>query len=162
MTERHNAFFTDIAEATRLTQAGRLGEATALIQRSLGGASLSAEGERPTDASPAPHGTPRLEGSATRLDPEVDAAQATDHATLIPERLRENIDHVMQGLRSLVPSLNGLTGGGQQAPRPNGTEPDGVASEGGQFVERSFSNAAGARDYKLFIPSPRSRRARCS
>lgn len=156
MTERHNAFFTDIAEATRLTQAGRLGEATALIQRSLGGANLSAEGARPTDASPAPHGTPRLEGPAARLDPGVDAAQAADHATLIPERLRENIDHVMQGLRSLVPSLNGLTGGGQQAPRPNGTEPDGVESEGGQFVECSFSNAAGARDYKLFIPSPRS------
>ncbi|MBB2960500.1 PHB depolymerase family esterase [Methylobacterium sp. R2-1] len=162
MTERHNAFFTDMAEATRLTQAGRLGEATALIQRGLVAAGLSPEGPRPVDASaaaPRPlDGAPQLEGPAHRLDAEAEAARHTPDAALIPERLRENIDQMMQGLRSLAPSLQGLVGGGPHAPRPNGIGPEDVEAEDGQFVERSFSNAAGARDYKLFIPSPRSGR----
>ncbi|WP_096487766.1 extracellular catalytic domain type 1 short-chain-length polyhydroxyalkanoate depolymerase [Methylorubrum populi] len=150
MTDRHNAFFTDMAEATRLTRAGRLGEATALIQRSLGAAGPAPERPQPAEATP--HAVPRLEGPAARLDPEAHAADAA-HAALIPERLRENIDQMMQGLRTLAPSLRGLVGGNLHAPRPEGVEP-----EDGQFVERSFSNAAGARDYKLFIPSPRSGR----
>ncbi|ACB79650.1 PHB depolymerase family esterase [Methylorubrum populi] len=159
MTDRHNAFLSDMAEATRLTQSGRLGEATALIQRRLGVPGRSPEGAPPADASAGPHAVPRLEGPAARLGTE--AAAATGHEALIPERLRENIDQMMQGLRTLAPSLRGLVGGGLHAPKPSGLEPgglepEGVETEGGQFVERSFSNAAGARDYKLFIPSPRS------
>ena len=156
MTDRPNAFFTDMTEATRLTRAGRLGEATALIQRSLGAAGLSPGGPQKADAAAAPHGTPRLEGPAARLDAETD--REAGHTALIPERLRENIDQMMQGLRTLAPSLRGLVNGGLHAPRPGGIGPEGVEPEDGQFVARSFSNAAGARDYKLFIPSPRSGR----
>ncbi|CAO4168735.1 PHB depolymerase family esterase [Methylorubrum aminovorans] len=154
MTERHNAFFTDMAEATRLTQAGRLGEATALIQRSLGAAGMPSERPQPTDPSAAPHALPRLEGPAGRLDAEADAT----HAAPIPERLRGSIDQMMQSLRTLAPSLRELVGGGRHTPGADGLESEGVEPEGGQFVARSFSNAAGARDYKLFIPSPRSGR----
>ena len=50
-----------MAEATRLTRAGRVAEATALIQRSLG----SRPGPDPTAASSAP-GRPRP-GAGTRL-----------------------------------------------------------------------------------------------
>jgi hypothetical protein len=63
MTERHNAFFTDMAEATRLTRAGRLGEATALIQRSLGAAGSVPERPQPADAQ-APRA--RFRGSTVR------------------------------------------------------------------------------------------------
>ncbi|MGA4553468.1 alpha/beta hydrolase family esterase [Methylorubrum aminovorans] len=154
MTERHNAFFTDMAEATRLTQAGRLGEATALIQRSLGAAGMPSERPQPTDPSAAPHALPRLEGPAGRLDAETDAT----HAAPIPERLRGSIDQMMQSLRTLAPSMRELVGGGRHTPGADGLESEGVEPEGGQFVARSFSNAAGARDYKLFIPSPRSGR----
>ncbi len=146
MTDRSTSLLSDMAEATRLTRAGRLDEASALIQRSLGAAGMGApDAARPAGASAANRAAPRLEGPAPRLDAEADA-----HAALIPERLRENIGQMMSGLRTLAPSLKGLVGG-LHAPSPGDAEP-----EDGQFVERSFSNAAGARDYKLFIPSPRS------
>ena len=155
MTERHNAFFTDMAEATRLTQAGRLGEATALIQRSLGAAGMPSERPQPADPSAASHTLPRLEGPAGRLEAEAEAP----HATPIPERLRGSIDQMMQSLRTLAPSLRDLVGGDRHAPGAGGLGSEGNEPEGGQFVARSFSNAAGARDYKLFIPSPRSGRS---
>ena len=52
MNDTHPA---DMAEATRLTRAGRLAEATALIQRLLHGQ------VRPQAASPAPHVPGRLQ-----------------------------------------------------------------------------------------------------
>lgn len=152
MTDRSPTFLSDIAEATRLTRAGRVTEATALIQRSLGAAGLHSEGLGPEGPQPAEAAAAaaRLEGPAARLDADADAAQAAP----IPERLRENIDQMMRGLRTLAPSLKGLAGG-LHAPAPGQERPQDEGSEDGRFVGRSFSNAAGARDYKLFIPSRR-------
>ena len=138
MTDHSTTLLANMAEATRLTQAGRLTEATALIQRSLAASGLTPEATSRSEPAAADFAIPRLE-----------AGNEAGHAALIPERLRENIDQMMQGVRTLAPSLKGLVGGGLHAPAP------GEAPEDGQFVERSFSNAAGARDYKLFIPSPR-------
>ena len=142
MTDQSSTLMADMAEATRLTRAGRLTEATALIQRSLGAAGLSPMG-----------GAPGAEPAA-RLEEPVGAAGPEAHEAVIPERLRDGIDQMMRSLRTLAPSLKGLVGGEihgpQHRPAPGGTQPD-----DGQFVERSFSNAAGGRDYKLFIPSPR-------
>lgn len=153
MTDRSTTLLDDMAEATRLTRAGRLTEATALIQRSLGAPGFSGGPHRP-EAPASETLLPRLEAPSGRTEEGHAATQDSHaHAALIPERLRENIDQMMQGLRSLAPSLKGLLGDDPDRPVPGGGEVD-----GGQFVERSFSNAAGARDYKLFIPSPRSGR----
>lgn len=138
MTDHSSTLMADMAEATRLTQAGRLAEATALIQRSLGAAGMANAG------TPAVPPASRLEGPAG----------APSHEAVIPERLREGIDQMMRNLRHLAPALKGFGGGEAQEPQ-NRPQPGGPSPEGGQFVERSFSNAAGARDYKLFVPSPR-------
>ncbi len=135
MTDRSSTLMADMAEATRLTQAGRLAEATALIQRSLGAAGMAPAG--PTPAAP----------PASRLEGPV-GGDSPPHEAVIPERMREGLDQMMRNLRNLAPGLKGF-GGETQEPQ------HGPASGGGQFVERSFSNAAGARDYKLFVPSPR-------
>lgn len=121
----------DMKEAGRLAQAGRLDDATALIRRSL--ASAPGNGTDPADTH-----------------------RAEAHAAVLPERLRETLGQtlgqVMRGLRGVAPSIKGF-GGGAHGFRPR--EP---APEDERFVERSFSNAAGARAYKLFVPSRRSGR----
>lgn len=150
MTDYATTLLDDMAEATRLTRAGRLSEATALIQRSLGAPGMTAGGPLRAETAAGAQVLPRLEGPAVRPETREAGAGTTHDATLIPERLRENIDHMMQNLRTLAPSLKGLLGDG-----PKGPIPGEAGTEDGQFVERSFSNAAGARDYKLFIPSPR-------
>ena len=73
MNDTHPA---DMAEATRLTRAGRLAEATALIQRLLHGHAAA-----PTAASPVPHVPGRLQrfldglrrARAERHHPDADA-----------------------------------------------------------------------------------------
>ena len=92
-----------MAEATRLTRAGRLSEATALLQRLLHGGDTAA----PPAAQP-------------------------QHAPGILHRL-------MDGLRGLVRG-----------------EPERAADTGkpaaGRFTAASFTNAAGTRAYKLYVP----------
>src|SRR5215217_149676 len=99
-----------IAEATRLTQEGRLEEATAAIQRALGGTYFPA-------SSP---------GGSGGADGPIDVASQ--------------------------PTL--LTRGVQ---RPPGMKAGNLTSvnvpEGASFVERTYTNGAGTRSYKLYIPS---------
>jgi poly(hydroxyalkanoate) depolymerase family esterase len=91
-----------MAEATRLTRAGRLGEAAALLQRLLRGGTAAA----------APASTPT---------PEAQAAPG------LVQRL-----------------LDGLRGLGRPAP---------VAPEADRFRAGTFTNAAGTRAYKLYVPT---------
>ncbi len=94
-----------MAEATRLTRAGRLVEATALIQRTLGG--ISAPLER-----------------FTREDvPNAAGVRIVEVTPTLPE-----------------PSIQGET------------EASTSSQPGGKFVDGSYSNTAGTRTYKLYIP----------
>lgn len=128
-------------EAARLMQAGRLKEATALIQRSLTG----------QGASPAASAPPY---------PKADVP----HETILPERMRGLLDQIKRGVAPVLKGLTGREPRPQQAGWPGGmpqgtprSEPPRKAPQepgsGGQFVERGFSNAAGSRAYKLFIPN---------
>jgi poly(hydroxyalkanoate) depolymerase family esterase len=92
-----------MAEATRLTRAGRLAEATGLIQRALG------------------RGPARGDGTAA------------------PPR----------GQRTRRPA----PGGRGPAARPRQARPPVRVPEGARYVEGSFTNAAGSRGYKLYVPS---------
>ncbi|MEL6061575.1 MULTISPECIES: extracellular catalytic domain type 1 short-chain-length polyhydroxyalkanoate depolymerase [unclassified Methylobacterium] len=116
--------WADLIEATRLTGLGRLDEATALIQRSLGGAPQA-----------------RREAAA----PEAHPVPARDPAESGP-RVREVVEQVVRGL---APVLKGL-GKPLRQPAPP-ADPSGPP--GGRFVALSHTEAAGSRDYKLFIPS---------
>src|SRR5829696_1485767 len=126
---------TGIAEATRLTQQGRLDEATAAIQRALGGTFAPAAQEGPGDTNEPIEVISRL----VRETPAEGRRTAPRRPGAADWR---------------VPGPTLLTHGVQLPP---GMKAGKLASvsvpEGGRFVERSYSNSAGTRSYKLYIPS---------
>jgi poly(hydroxyalkanoate) depolymerase family esterase len=122
-----------MAEATRLTQEGRLNEATALIQGALGNAappaSPGAAGfDFPIDVSS------RLVGGT-----EQGPAPSWPGAGLGPDLFQD--------------SLNPHTRGVQHPPGSPFAKTAGAGSgDDERFFTRSYSGAAGARSYKLYVP----------
>jgi poly(hydroxyalkanoate) depolymerase family esterase len=156
----------DMLEATRLTRAGRLTEATALLQRVLGSGTMPDPASDPTDGiagAPARHGSRIIDLTPdtielTDLQPSPPAGQAfgtgvsnrptsgapgTARAHL-PETLRSFLDRVKRG-----PSEPGIGELPRRSPRHG---PD-VVPDGGRFLAGSYGNQAGSRAYKLYIPS---------
>jgi poly(hydroxyalkanoate) depolymerase family esterase len=127
-------------EATRLTRAGQLVEATALIQRMFRDTNSS-------DATSQP-GHTALPGPLI-IDGEINPTEkagrprAAPETSADPQMFRELLDRVKecsnQGLRGVI----------KRAP-PSTRD---IMPEGTQFIEGSYSNAAGRRSYRLFIPS---------
>jgi poly(hydroxyalkanoate) depolymerase family esterase len=133
-------------EATRLTRAGRLTEATALIRRMLRGE--TAPGTTSGNADDIALGG--------RRPPMIDANAAT-----IPETDRPLLDaatsaqpHMIHALRALLDRATRRSGLGLRGFKPSAppTTPD-VVPEGGTFIASTYSNPAGSRAYKLYIPS---------
>ncbi|MDQ3510626.1 MAG: PHB depolymerase family esterase [Pseudomonadota bacterium] len=100
-----------MAEAARLTNEGRLEEATAVLLGTR---------KQASPASPAPH-MPKPAGAAVLRD--------------------------LLGRVAKVPLARGL-----KRPQPGIRTPE-VLPQGARFEERQFSNAAGSRNYKLYVPS---------
>ena len=133
-----------VREATRLTRAGQLVEATALLQRMLRGES---------DPGPASHSTaptpvarlepPTIDAKAHVVD-ERESRQPTQAASAPPRRKSPARFDSMKGFSGLD-----LRGPIRRAP-PSTSD---IVPEGTRFIEGTFSNAAGSRTYKLFIPS---------
>ncbi|MCB1885628.1 MAG: PHB depolymerase family esterase [Geminicoccaceae bacterium] len=103
----------DMAEATRLTQAGRLADATALLQRILGNA--------PATAAPGRSGPPTL-------DLKPDAVEVMEPQGPLP--------HDLQGLGDVL----GRLGKGGPLPRRRGRAD--VVPAGGRFLERAHGGLA--------------------
>jgi poly(hydroxyalkanoate) depolymerase family esterase len=124
-------------EATRLTRAGRLTDATALLQRMLRG-----------ETAPNMHfGGACDVALAGRTPPIIDAKAETIHETDRPffgaaTSARPNR---FGGLRALFDRVR------RRSPAPVLT-PD-ILPAGGRFIEATYSNPAGTRKYKLYIPS---------
>ena len=127
-----------MAEATRLTQQGRLDEATAAIQRALGGVAPAASpggaggADEPIEVfsrlvkgtRQGPVGGPRASGWGPGA-----STQASPGPTL-------------------------LSRGVQRPPgMATGRSASVVVPDGARFLERSYANAAGSRSYKLYVPS---------
>ena len=138
----HKRIPIGLMEATRLTRAGRLLEATAHIQRILRQSSATAEGaERDADRNGASNDAIDVEFSRVTepanpgLPPPQEAAADGISQCFSPEsflrdwRERRSVAHV---------------------PRDRSTPIDG---QPGQFVTGSYANEAGARPYKLYIPT---------
>src|SRR5215210_976794 len=134
-----------MAEATRLVQQGQLAEATALIQRTLGGAF-------------APMGTPHNPGDAD--GPSGSPFRGLDEMLrpASPPQQRSTEEHALRPAPR--PPRNF-----RSAPRSPGVTLPGAAErvpaavpEGGRFVTRSCTGRAGTRAYKLVRPE-RLRRA---
>jgi poly(hydroxyalkanoate) depolymerase family esterase len=134
----HDQMHTGIAEATRLTQQGRLAEATAAIQRALGGTFALAAQEVPGDTN----------------EPIEVISHLVSETPKGPAGGRRTAVRRPGAAAWTTPGPTLLTRGVQL---PRGTNAGKVASasvpEGGCFVERSYTNSAGTRSYKLYIPS---------
>jgi poly(hydroxyalkanoate) depolymerase family esterase len=113
-----------MAEATRLTRAGRLAEATAVIQRLLGGGEARSTVPGETEA-PAPAG----DGAAPQLLSKINA--------------------LIEQARRVGPAL-GWSVAGARRPEPDPVKaPD---HDVGRFLSTNFANGAGSRSYKLYVP----------
>src|SRR6202048_1585873 len=132
MNDRHS----DMLEATRLTRAGRLTEATALLQRVLRGKTA-----RDTTSD-------SIWGAANappeRVPHIIDVFSKTIEVANPQGALRSYRDRVKR-----LGSAPGIAGVAHPSPA---REPD-VVPDGGQFVTRLYSDRAGSRTYKLYVPS---------
>jgi poly(hydroxyalkanoate) depolymerase family esterase len=133
-----------VREATRLTRAGQLVEATALLQRMLRGECDPGPASR--SAAPTPLARlepPTIDAKARVVEESERRPVAQAASTQGPKRPAP-----LDGMRKF--SLLGLRGPiGRRAP-PSTSD---IVPDGTKFIESTFSNAAGSRTYKLFIPS---------
>jgi poly(hydroxyalkanoate) depolymerase family esterase len=156
----------EMLEATRLTRAGRLTEATALLQRLLRGESMpdttSGTLGDAAEAS-APRGSPIIELVPETIevtDPEPSARAGQGFETGISSRPigrpdRRAHPHLPEALHSFLDRFREIHAGpgtGELAERSPAHAPD-VVPDGGQFLAASYSNQAGSRVYKLYVPS---------
>jgi hypothetical protein len=134
-----------VLEATRLTRAGRLAEATALLQRRLRG-----------EAAPNMSFGTASEIAPTGREPPIIDAKA--------ETIKETDDPLVNAATSAQPHFRALRGSLDRFKRPFRLGPQGlmppvpvstpdIMPEGGKFIEAAYSNPAGSRAYKLYIPS---------
>ena len=135
MTDRLHA---GMREASRLTRAGRLLDATALLQRVL-------QSGRDPDRAASNAGVP----------PTIDLVPDSVEVTAAERGQSERTFGVQlpDALRGFLDRVTPI----QFEPRPAGlaepTAADIPGPEGGQFLTKSFSNQAGSRTYKLYVPS---------
>jgi hypothetical protein len=131
-----------VREATRLTRAGQLVEATALLQRMLRGESAQDVTLRTTGRiAPAGREPLIIDAKANTIE-ETDSPHLTRPASARPSVLRALLDTKGQsglGLRGVI----------QRAPVSTAD----IVPEGGRFIVGTFSNPTASRAYKLFIPS---------
>lgn len=157
-----------MAEAMRLMQKGDLTEATGVIQRTLGGRSFGS-GFAPVASPDAPSGvgTPidvessvvdeaRHPGAAS--GPAAGRGPAAASRPAASPLLFGSVPLTMpDGLSLTVPdsmtlTMPGVLPGAMPGPKEGETDPA-VVPTGGRLVERSYTNQAGTRSYKLYIPS---------
>jgi poly(hydroxyalkanoate) depolymerase family esterase len=151
---------TEMAEATRLTRMGQLLEATALIQRTLGGAPKASSSFTASTADEP------IDVSFRVLEPAPETQPATTTMMTLPRRAAfpyeeqrtsaKVIDTAMTSRRTDEPpdSTSRATSepAGWQARLCTSVQAHRDIWAGGQFIEGSFTNKAGTRAYKLYVP----------
>lgn len=131
-----------IHEATRLTRAGKLVEATALLQRMLRGETGAEPFDRAGPPAPA-----RLEPPTIEVKADVVGERERRPATRAASAQRRGRPAPLDNMQEFAGL--GLRGPILRAP-PFMSD---VAPDGTQFIAGTFRNAAGVRAYKLFVPS---------
>lgn len=127
-----------MAEATRLTQEGRLDEATAAIQRALGGTFV------PTTKP----------GSSGGADGPIEVtSRIVNKTSQSPAPGGRTVGRRPGATTWPTPQPNLLTRGVTSPSGAGGRAASAGVPEGARFLERSFTNGAGTRSYKLYVPS---------
>lgn len=135
---------TAMTEATRLTREGRLAEATAVIQTALGrpaparAAPARPESARPESARP----TSARPTSASPASASPASASPAPASGVRAKRGETPKVRLAQALRHSLRSRTGAAGASPVAVPP-----------GAQFLDRSYTDAAGTRSYRLYVPS---------
>jgi poly(hydroxyalkanoate) depolymerase family esterase len=122
-----------MAEATRLTRQGRLVEATALIQQTLAGPAAT---RQPPDTSPSGEQAAGTPGQLPGSRPALRAIGRTQPGQIRPGWVPRRALRSPSGLR-----------------RPHRLAPPGVKPLPGRFDACSYTNAAGTRAYRLYVPA---------
>src|SRR5216684_3338266 len=142
-----------MAEATRLVRAGRLAEATALIQRALRSVPVSNVSVVDADRADAP--------GASALPLRDDSSPTTELSGAGMARSRRTggdalAARLAAALSTLSPQTHRFPGSMASISVPlRPVTPEVIPASpeaGGQFVDGSYSNPAGTRAYKLYIP----------
>jgi poly(hydroxyalkanoate) depolymerase family esterase len=128
----------EMAEATRLTRLGKLAEATTIIQRLM-------QGEHTADARNRIFRT-QIDDEHVAVDAAPEGGQSTTRFTAPRARPRTSLRETVQRLAAMA-KASGLSAGVARRPVH---EP---VPEGASFAAATYSNAAGTRSYKLYIPS---------
>ncbi len=137
-----------LAEATRLTQTGKLGEATAAIQRALAGAAQAGPQAGPFSSA----GSPDL-SSLFKAHGAVPAPSA-DGGVILDGCVREVRD--APGSSDAQRSTGASTPVGDHTPTSTSDQPTARAANAtgtARFDPGAFSAASGTRQYKLFVPA---------
>ena len=129
-------------EATRLTRAGQLVEATQLLQRMLRGESMPDVTLQTEHVALTRREPPIIDAKANTVE-ETDGRNTARASSTRPRRFRDLLD------RTKEHSKLGLPGVSKRAPP---TDAD-MVPIGATFIEGTYSNSAGSRAYRLFIPS---------
>jgi poly(hydroxyalkanoate) depolymerase family esterase len=137
-----------MGEVTRLTRAGKLAEAMALLQ---GGNALGVNGQ---DES-AKRSPPTIDMTAPSSPGDAWTALGQPGDAGVGQSLRfgetgglPDFAQRMRALRGRLPRSMPGAGEGLQSTPPAVAVPDGA-----RFEERVFSNSAGSRTYKVYVPS---------
>jgi len=152
-----------MAEATRLVRGGSLAESASLLQRMIRGAAApsTAAGHRGDVAGhPAGRQPPTIDGEFRTVAETEGAGTARHRIAARPAETTTSTDTATKaqlasgGLRGLFDRIKRGSRVRLHEPMrpPPAVTPD-VVPTGGQFIDAVYSNAAGSRAYKLYIPS---------
>jgi poly(hydroxyalkanoate) depolymerase family esterase len=150
-----------MVEATRLTRAGQLSEATALLQRMLRGETvpyLTSGAAGAIAHAPAGREPPIIHANASAIE-EMNPPSSSRFA--INSR-RADVIFAGAATTAQPQRVSGRSGWANRLKRPGSglglhglvevSTPD-IVPEGGKFIEATYRNPAGSRAYKLYIPS---------